>query len=186
MSPTKVIRVCDLMTSPAISIGPEASLADVRDLMSERKIRHVPVVDEAQSIIGLVSQRDVLRHAISPADRDNPKVSHLCQPMAPAVLRTLSNVICACQQANTPVTLCGEMAGQPRTFVLLVGMGLRSFSMSPALIPTIKELATHLSATTARQILKRAMTLRTTGRIKRYMTEQMSSIAPNLRLMDTV
>ena len=43
------------------------------------------------------------------------------------------------------MTLCGEMAGQPRSFLLLFGMGLRRFSMSPAFVPTIKELAAHLT-----------------------------------------
>ena len=50
------------------------------------------------------------------ADRDNPKVSHLCQPFSPPVLRVLSQVISACHEAGKPVTLCGEMAGHPRAF----------------------------------------------------------------------
>ena len=53
------------------------------------------------------------------ADRDNPKVNHLCQPLSPAVLRLLHKVISTCNAAGTPVSLCGEMAGQPRSFVLL-------------------------------------------------------------------
>ena len=87
------------------------------------------------------------------ADRDNPKVSHLCQPLAPPVLKTLANVIKACRKANKPITLCGEMAGQPRAFVLLFAMGLRSFSMSPAFIPSMKELAAHLTEDISRRIL---------------------------------
>ena len=77
------------------------------------------------------------------------------------------------------------MAGQPRAFVLLFGMGLRSFSMSPAFIPTIKDLAAHLTTETARRILRKAMTLRTTAAVKRFMADQLSSIAPNLQMLDT-
>ena len=99
-----------------------------------------------------IGSNDLVQYLMA-ADRDNPKVSHLCQPLAPPVLKTLATVIKACRKANKPVTLCGEMAGQPRAFVLLFAMGLRSFSMSPAFIPSMKELAAHLTEEIARRIL---------------------------------
>ena len=89
-----------------------------------------------------------------------------------------------CNAAGKPVTLCGEMAGQPRAFVLLFGMGLRSFSMSPAFIPSIKELATHLTRAKAEEILERAMEFKTTAAVKRYMREQIVKIAPNITPFD--
>ena len=63
-------------------------------------------------------------------------------------------MIGACNRAGKPVTLCGEMAGQPRAFVLLLGMGLRSFSMSPAFIPLIKDLTSHVTIADAEAILQ--------------------------------
>lgn len=131
-----------------------------------------------------VGSNDLVQYLMA-ADRDNPKVSHLCQPLSPPVLRVLATVIKSCNKANKPITLCGEMAGQPRAFVLLFAMGLRSFSMSPAFIPSMKELAAHLSEESARLVLRKALTLRTTAAVKRFMAEQMAKIAPNLRLMDT-
>jgi phosphotransferase system enzyme I (PtsI) len=131
-----------------------------------------------------IGSNDLVQYLMA-ADRDNPKVSHLCQPLAPPVLRVLSSVIKACHKANKPLTLCGEMAGQPRAFVLLFAMGLRSFSMSPAFIPTMKDLAAHLTEADARQVLRRAMTLRTTAAVKRFMAEELARIAPNLRMLDT-
>jgi phosphotransferase system enzyme I (PtsI) len=100
-------------------------------------------------------------------------------------LKTLATVIKACRRADKPITLCGEMAGQPRAFVLLFAMGLRSFSMSPAFIPSMKELAAHLTEEMARRVLRKALTLRTTTAVKRYMAEQLSVIAPNLQMLDT-
>lgn len=132
-----------------------------------------------------IGSNDLVQYLMA-ADRDNPKVSHLCQPLAPPVLRVLSNVIKACNKASKPLTLCGEMAGQPRAFVLLFAMGLRSFSMSPAFIPSMKELAAHLSQPIAKQILRRAMTLRTTASVKRFMAEELGKIAPNLQILDTI
>ena len=119
------------------------------------------------------------------ADRDNPKVSHLCKPLAPPVLTVLDRVIKACNQANVPVTVCGEMAGKPKAFVLLLGMGLRRFSMSPAFIPSIKQLASQLSVNEAEQILRSVMKLKTTAQVKKFMTRQLEHIAPNLALLDT-
>lgn len=131
-----------------------------------------------------IGSNDLVQYLMA-ADRDNPKVSHLCQPLAPPVLKTLATVIRACRKANKPVTLCGEMAGQPRAFVLLYAMGLRSFSMSPAFIPSMKELAAHLTEEIARRVLRKALTLRTTAAVKRYMAEQLAIIAPNLAMLDT-
>jgi len=131
-----------------------------------------------------IGSNDLVQYLMA-ADRDNPKVNHLCQPLSPAVLLVLANVIAACNAANRPVTLCGEMAGAPRAFVLLYGMGLRKFSMSPAFIPMIKELTQHLTCDDAERILKRALTIKTMGGIQRFMAMQIAEIAPNLRLLDT-
>ena len=121
------------------------------------------------------------------ADRDNPKVSHLCQPLAPPVLRILKQVIQTCNEAGKPVTLCGEMAGQPIAFVLLLGMGLRRFSMSPAFVPSIKQLASQITIQDAEHILASGdETLKTTAQVKKYMARQLEEIAPNLALLDTM
>ncbi len=130
-----------------------------------------------------IGSNDLVQYLMA-ADRDNPKVSHLCQPLNPAVLKVLAEVIESCNDCGKPVTLCGEMAGQPRSFVALVGMGLTSFSMSPALIPTIKELASHLTMEAARAILKKALRMRTTAQIDRFLARQVAQFAPNLRLLD--
>ena len=131
-----------------------------------------------------IGSNDLIQYLMA-ADRDNPKVSHLCQPLSPPVLRLLDNVIRVCRDHNMPVTLCGEMAGQPRAFVLLFAMGLRSFSMSPAFIPSIKELAGRITVAQAESILEHAMKLRTTTNVKRYMAARLRQIAPSLALMDT-
>jgi len=131
-----------------------------------------------------IGSNDLVQYLMA-ADRDNPKVSHLCQPLSPPVLKTLATVIKSCRKANKPITLCGEMAGQPRAFVLLYAMGLRSFSMSPAFIPSMKELASHLTEEMGRRVLRKSLTLRTTTAVKRYLAEEMAVIAPNLQMLDT-
>ena len=131
-----------------------------------------------------IGSNDLVQYLMA-ADRDNPKVSHLCQPLSPAVLRVLNNIISSCNAAVKPVTLCGEMAGGPRAFVLLYGMGLRSFSMSPAFIPLIKDLVHHLTRKRAERVLARALRIKTTAGVQRFMADQIAEIAPNLKLLDS-
>lgn len=130
-----------------------------------------------------IGSNDLIQYLMA-ADRDNPKVSHLCQPLSPPVIRTLNQVIRTCNASNVHVTLCGEMAGQPRAFVLLLGMGLRNFSMSPAFVPTIKDLASHLDCRKAEQILHHVLGLKTTAHVKRFMSAQIKKLAPNLVMLD--
>ncbi|MBL9081468.1 MAG: hypothetical protein JNK76_06665, partial [Planctomycetales bacterium] len=82
-----------------------------------------------------------------------------------------------------PVTLCGEIAAMPKAFVLLFGMGLRSFSMSPSFVPVIKELLRRLKLPEAEAILKQVLKMRTTAQIARYMEEQLQVIAPKLAIL---
>lgn len=131
-----------------------------------------------------IGSNDLVQYLMA-ADRDNPKVSHLCQPLAPAVLQVLANVIRACNKVNKPVTLCGEMAGQPQAFAALIGMGLRSFSMSPAFVPSIKDLASHISQAQAEKIVKHALKLKTTPQVRRYLTQEVRHLAPSLAPMYT-
>ena len=131
-----------------------------------------------------VGSNDLVQYLMA-ADRDNPKVAHLCQPLAPPVLIVLKDVIEACNEANVPVTVCGEMAGTPRAFVLLLGMGLRRFSMSPAFVPSIKQLASLLSVEDAEQIVTSVMKFKTTAQVKKFMARVIEQIAPDLKMLST-
>jgi phosphotransferase system enzyme I (PtsI) len=143
-------------------------------------------LDTIMEVVDFVSigSNDLVQYLMA-ADRDNPKVNHLCQPLNPAVLRVLQSAIRACLMADKPVTLCGEMAGQPAAFVLLLGMGLRHFSMSPAFVPRMKKLASVISLADAETMLRKVLKLKTTGEIKRFMMAQVARRAPDFTLLDS-
>ena len=143
-------------------------------------------IDSLLEVVDFVSigSNDLVQYLMA-ADRDNPKVSHLCQPLSPPVLRVLDQVIRACHRAGKPVTLCGEMAGDPRAFLLLYGMGLRSFSMSPAFIPAIKELVSHLRRADTRQLLQEVLDLKTSAQIARVANDRLAKLAPKLAILGT-
>jgi phosphotransferase system enzyme I (PtsI) len=143
------------------------------------------MIDSLLPVVDFVSigSNDLVQYLMA-ADRDNPKVSHLCQPLAPAVLRVLASVIRSCRRNGTPVTLCGEMAGSPRAFLVLLGMGLRTFSMSPAFAPSIKELASQVTIEQARSLFLRASELRTATNINRFLLNELKKISPDLAKLE--
>ncbi|HVX63193.1 MAG TPA: phosphoenolpyruvate--protein phosphotransferase [Pirellulales bacterium] len=131
-----------------------------------------------------IGSNDLVQYLMA-ADRDNPKVSHLCQPLSPAVLEVLSQTIQTCRTAGKPLTLCGEMAAAPRAFLLLFGLGLRSFSMSPAFIPIMKELTSRLTHERTSEIAAQTLKFNTTAQIVRYLGRQLAEISPNLSIVDS-
>ena len=144
-------------------------------------------IDTFLDIVDFVSigSNDLVQY-LTAADRDNPKVNHLCQPLNPAVLKVLTDAIGACREAEKPVTLCGEMAASTLAFPLLLGMGLRSYSMSPAFIPTIKELAGRLTQKDAELLLSRALRMKTARQVIRFMNQQVKELSPELVPLETV
>jgi phosphotransferase system enzyme I (PtsI) len=72
-------------------------------------------------------------------DRADESVAHLYDPLHPAVLRLIAQTIAACRAQGKDVSVCGEMAGDTGLTRLLLGLGLRSFSMHPAQILAIKQ-----------------------------------------------
>ena len=94
-------------------------------------------------------------------------------------------VLDACQRTGTPVTLCGEMAGQPRSVLVLFGMGLRRFSMSPAFIPTVKELLASVTTAQAERFAHHVLQLSTSEEIRSYLTARLHEVSSTLEVFDT-
>jgi phosphoenolpyruvate-protein phosphotransferase (PTS system enzyme I) len=131
-----------------------------------------------------IGSNDLIQYIMA-ADRDNPKVAHLCEPFSPALMRLLARVIRLCTERKVPLTICGEMAGRPRCFLPLFGMGLRGFSMSPAFVPTLKEIVRRTSLPAATEVAERVLEMNTFGEIRGYLSRKSRKIWPNVSLLDT-
>jgi phosphotransferase system enzyme I (PtsI) len=85
-----------------------------------------------------IGTNDLIQYTLA-IDRADEAVAHLYDPLHPAVLRLLADTIAQCRAQGRPVSVCGEMAGDPAMTRLLLGLGLRSFSMHPAQILLVKQ-----------------------------------------------
>ncbi len=85
-----------------------------------------------------IGTNDLIQYTLA-IDRTDDAVAHLYDPLHPAVLHLVSNVIRQANAANVPVAVCGEMAGDINLTRLLLGFGLRDFSMHPANVLTVKQ-----------------------------------------------
>ena len=85
-----------------------------------------------------IGTNDLIQYTLA-IDRADESVAHLYDPTHPAVLRLVADTIAECQAQGKPVSVCGEMAGDVTMTRLLLGMGLRSFSMHPAQILAVKQ-----------------------------------------------
>ncbi len=130
-----------------------------------------------------IGSNDLIQYLMA-ADRDNPKVAYLCEPFNPALMRLLNQVIRACNDHGKPVTLCGEMAGRPRCFLPLFGMGLRRLSMSPAFLPTIREVLSYTTTAAAGEAARRVLDMATGREVRAYLSEKVREIWPNMTLLD--
>ena len=94
-------------------------------------------------------------------DRGNKKVDQYFRPLHPIILRTLAKIIKTCNQLDKPVSLCGEISANPLATPLLIGMGLRRFSMPPMAMGKIKILIDQLKLSDCERITQRAMSCST-------------------------
>ncbi len=96
-----------------------------------------------------IGTNDLIQYTLA-VDRSDDAVSHLYDPLHPAVLKLIAMAIGSAGKARVPIAVCGEMAGDPHMTRLLLGLGLRNFSMHPAHLLTIKQrvLTTEVAALT--------------------------------------
>jgi phosphotransferase system enzyme I (PtsI) len=85
-----------------------------------------------------IGTNDLIQYTLA-IDRADESVSHLYDPWHPAVLRLIAQTISKANELGKEVCVCGEMAGDPAFTELLLGMGLRSFSMHPTQVSSIKK-----------------------------------------------
>jgi phosphotransferase system enzyme I (PtsI) len=121
-----------------------------------------------------IGSNDLIQCCLA-VDRADSRVSHLYEPLHPAILRLIRTVRRAASRRGTPLSICGEMASDPAVLALLIGMGLRQFSMTPAAIPISQQVIQELDSRELHRIATRALRLTSAIEIEQYLTETLAS-----------
>jgi phosphotransferase system enzyme I (PtsP) len=115
-----------------------------------------------------IGTNDLIQYTLA-CDRNNQRVKKWYDPYHPAVLHSIKKVADAAAHAGKPATLCGEMAGEPINAVLLMGLGMRSFSLSAPNIPRVKEAIRRISLAQAKLIAERVLGMDSALEIAEYL-----------------
>ena len=157
-----VVRVSDGLHSPIESAGPGA-----RDRYIAAWVPHFSAVAPLLATTDLLAKtcdffsigtNDLIQYLLA-IDRGNDRVAHLYEPAHPAVVRTLKHIVDEAHRAGVPVSVCGEMAGDPIYVPLLLGLGVDALSMTPPSLPAVKYLVRGMTMADARALAVEVLAL---------------------------
>ena len=125
-----------------------------------------------------IGTNDLTQYTLA-VDRGNELISHLYNPMSPSVLSLIKQVIDASHAEGKWTGMCGELAGDERATVLLLGMGLDEFSMSAVSVPRIKKLIRNVNYQDAKLLAEKALQQPTAAEIERLVIDFLAEKALN-------
>jgi phosphotransferase system enzyme I (PtsI) len=126
-----------------------------------------------------IGTNDLTQYTLA-VDRSNKDVVGLYNPADPAVLKLIALTIAAADRKSIPVNLCGQMSGNPSYAMLLLGMGLRQFSVTPSAMPEIKNVCRRVTIEQCQAVARRVMTMENARDIKSYLKEELKKRLPEL------
>lgn len=122
-----------------------------------------------------IGTNDLIQYTLA-VDRMNEHISKLYEPLHPAVLRLIKNVIDASHKAGKWTGMCGEMAGDLSATAILLGMGLDEFSMSASSIPQVKKIIRSISYDEAKEIAEKALSMESAQDVKKLLESYNANI----------
>jgi phosphotransferase system enzyme I (PtsI) len=124
-----------------------------------------------------IGTNDLIQYTIA-VDRGNQKVASLYTGAHPAVLALIRNVVRTANRFNLGVSLCGELGGDIEFAILLIGMGLRTISITPPSIPEIKKVIRSVNITDCQRVARRVMSYENSQQILYYLRDETRKVIP--------
>jgi phosphotransferase system enzyme I (PtsP) len=115
-----------------------------------------------------IGTNDLIQYTLA-VDRNNPKVKKYYDPFHPAVLHSIKWVVDVAGKEKKEVSICGEMAADPLSAVLLMGMGITDFSVSAPSIPVIKQAIRKVTMASARETAEMVLSMETSSEIRGHL-----------------
>ncbi|MFA5794659.1 MAG: phosphoenolpyruvate--protein phosphotransferase [Candidatus Brocadiia bacterium] len=126
-----------------------------------------------------IGTNDLIQYTMA-VDRGNEKIAYLYQPSNISILRLIKNIIDEGERQDKSVAMCGEMAGDRLYTILLIGMGLKIFSMTPVVIPEIKKIIRSITYSEAKKVVEKVFTLESPKKTTEYLRDYGRRIIPQL------
>jgi len=175
-------EVKDDLRSKKIAFDPQIPLGAMIEVPAAAAITDLLVKEVDYISIGT---NDLIQYYLA-VDRSNEFVSYLYKPFHPSILRVIKFIIETAQKEGKEVTVCGEMAADPLSAIVLLGFGLKRFSMNPIFIPRIKHVLRSVEYGYVQKIVQNAMTLKTAQEIEEHIIEKTLAQHPKALLMGQI
>ena len=130
-----------------------------------------------------IGSNDLIQYTLA-MDRDNERLAHLYEPLDPAVLRSIQHTVDAAHAAGRWVGVCGEMAGDPHTAALLVGLGVDELSVSCYDLPRVKAAVRSIRLDAVRAVAKLALACASAAPVRALVREQIDALMPSYLSLD--
>jgi phosphotransferase system enzyme I (PtsI) len=124
-----------------------------------------------------IGTNDLIQYTLA-VDRGNELVSTLYSSVDPAVLRLIRTVIQDAHKAQIELSLCGEMASEPEYIMLLLGMGVRTISLTPPMIPEIKQIIRSVTIEDCNDVARAVISMNSERQISSYLRDAARKILP--------
>ena len=140
----------------------------------------VVIADELAKEVDFFSigTNDLIQYALA-IDRINERVTYLYEPLHPAVLRLIKQVIDIGHGAGIRVAMCGEMAGEPAYIMILLGLEIDELSMNPLAIPKVKKVIRGSTLKESKELLEKVMTFSSASEIREFVNNYMRNRFPD-------
>lgn len=162
------------LTAEGIAYNPDLQIGIMIEVPSAAIIADLLATETDFFAIGT---NDLIQYSLA-IDRSNENVGYLYEPLHPALLRLIKFVIDSGKAAGIPVSMCGEMASDPLSAIILLGLGLEVFSMNPSSIPVIKNVLRSLRYKDCKRIAEIALTKKTAQEIEEFVIESVAMRLP--------
>jgi len=126
-----------------------------------------------------IGTNDLIQYALA-VDRSNKDVAGLYTAADPSVLRLINMAVSTANKYEVPISMCGQMCGNPLYTMLLLGLGLRSMSVTPAALPEIKQVCRRVDIPNCERVAKRALELEGAPHIKTFLKEELAKVLPEV------
>jgi len=126
-----------------------------------------------------IGTNDLIQYTVA-VDRSNERIASLYSGAHPAVVSLIRGVIRDADKADVDVSMCGEMASVPAYTMLLLGLGLRSLSITPPALPEVKQIIRAVSIDQCRRVARKAATFDSDREVANYLRDQLSKAIPGV------